>query len=58
MASTRIFRDTESGDLISLDALRAEFLALVAAGEVEHTAEEFPAYVRECCGKNGFLIEI
>lgn len=53
----RKFRDTESGEIVTLETLRGEFDALKAA-EPEEYDYSFAAYLENCTNKNGFLEEI
>ena len=53
----RKFRDTESGDIVTIDELRAEFENLKAS-DPETFDYDFPAYIRNCTDKNGFLEEL
>lgn len=53
----RKFRDTESGDIVTIDELRAEFESLKAS-DPETFDYDFSGYIRNCTDKNGFLEEI
>ena len=52
----RKFRDTESGDIITLSQLKAEYRELVRDGETG--AETFSDYLENCLDQDGFLEEI
>jgi len=52
----RKFRDAESGDIITLSQLKAEYRELVRDGETE--AETFSDYLENCLDQDGFLEEI
>ena len=54
--SERRFRDTESGDIITLSQLKAEYEELKASGDTE--AESFSDYLSNCLDQDGFLEEI
>lgn len=53
----RLFRDTESGAIITESALKAEFEALKAE-DPDTYDYNFYDYVRNCTSKNGFLMEV
>lgn len=55
-SSERKFRDTESGEVITISQLKAEYEDLRDSGETE--AETFSDYLANCLDKNGFLEEI
>ena len=55
-SSERRFRDTESGDIITLSQLKAEYKQLYRDGETE--AETFSDYLKNCLDQDGFLEEI
>lgn len=55
-SSERRFRDTESGEVITLSELKAEYKQLYADGETE--AETFSDYLTNCLDQDGFLEEI
>ena len=53
----RLFRDTDSGEIITESALKAEFDGL--KDEDHETYDyDFPAYIRNCTAGNGFLMEV
>jgi hypothetical protein len=52
----RRFRDTESGEIITIDQLKQEYEELKASGETE--AENFSDYLTNCLDQDGFLEEI
>lgn len=52
----RKFRDTESGEIITLSELKHEYEELYDSGEVE--TETFDGYLKNCLSKNGFLEEV
>lgn len=52
----RRFRNTESGEIITLSELKESYEELYAEGETE--AETFKDYLINCLDKNGFLEEI
>lgn len=53
----KLYRDTETGKIISETELQAEFAALQAEHPEEYNYS-FLAYVRNCTDKNGFLREV
>ena len=53
MKRVTMYRDTETGELISREKLKDEYTALRAAGETE--SESFAEYVENCTSKNGTL---
>lgn len=53
----REFIDTETGGIVSEAVLRAEFEQLKAE-QPEEYPYSFPAYIRNCTSKNGFLMEV
>lgn len=55
-STERTFRDTESGDIITISELRSEYEELYRNGEVE--TDTFEGYLNNCLSKNGFLEEI
>lgn len=48
-----MFRDVETGEILTLDDLAEEFKRLRAEGETE--TETFQGYLRNCTDKNGTL---
>lgn len=52
-----MYRDTESGKLITIDQLKAEFEALKAENPQEYSYS-FSEYLNNCTSKNGFLEKI
>lgn len=52
-----MYRDTESGKLITIDQLKAEFEALKAENPQE-CSYSFSEYLNNCTSKNGFLEKI
>lgn len=48
-----MFRDIETGEILSLDDLIKEFERLKAEGETE--TKTFQGYLRNCTDKNGTL---
>ena len=54
--SERMFRDIESGEILSLSELRSEYEDLYASGEIE--TDSFEGYLRDCLSKNGTLEEV
>ena len=55
-SSERKFRDTESGEVITISQLKAEYEDLRDSGETE--AETFSDYLANCLDQDGFLEEI
>lgn len=53
----RIYMDTETAQIITEQELRTEFYDL-RAEQPETYGYSFECYVRNCCGKNGFLQEM
>ena len=53
----RLFRDTESGAIITESALKAEFDGLKAE-DPDTYDYNFYDYVCNCTSKNGFLMEV
>lgn len=53
----RIYMDTETAQIITEQELRTEFYDL-RAEQPETYDYSFECYVRNCCGKNGFLQEM
>lgn len=53
----RLFRDTESGAIITESALMAEFDGLKAE-DPETFNYTFGEYIRNCTAGNGFLMEV
>ena len=53
----RIYMDTETAQIITEQELRTEFYDL-RAEHPETYDYSFECYVRNCCGKNGFLQEM
>lgn len=51
------FRDTETGNIITEEELKAEFEEL-KSGSPEEYNYTFSEYIRNCTAKNGFLEEI
>ncbi len=48
-----MYRDTESGEYLSEEQLRQEFIVLKSKGETE--VENFGQYLNNCLDKNGTL---
>ena len=53
----RLFRDTESSEIITESALMAEFDGLKAE-DPETFNYTFGEYIRNCTAGNGFLMEV
>lgn len=53
----RLFRDTESGEIITESALKVEFDGLKAE-DPETYDYTFGEYIRNCTAGNGFLMEV
>ena len=52
----RTFKDIETGEIITLAELEAEYNELFASGETE--TESFTGYLKNCLSKNGTLEEV
>lgn len=52
----RKFKDIETGEIITIAELEAEYNELYATGETE--TETFSGYLKNCTSKNGTLEEI
>lgn len=52
-----MYRDTESGKLITIDQLKAEFEALKAENPQKYSYS-FIEYLNNCTSKNGFLEKV
>lgn len=52
----RTFKDIETGEIITLAELEAEYTELFRNGETE--TESFTGYLNNCLSKNGTLEEV
>ena len=52
----RKFKDTETGEIITIAELEEEYTELFATGETE--TENFKDYLHNCLSKNGTLEEV
>ena len=53
---SNLYRDTETGEIIPVEQLRADYDALASEGMTD--AQTFGQYLRNCLDKNGFLEEV
>ena len=55
---TKLYKDTENGNIITEDELFAEFISnsdICDEYLADYGDDAFPAYIANCTSKNGFL---